>query len=215
MALLVAQSMVEAVRRALREQIATVRADARAAGSDRLRRELAMATGEPIDVASSLSPIDSARADVASQSLSAALASGLLVAVQRTSRGADLRREVALAFDALGPRIARTVATENATAFGAARDEGMGWVAETRADRAWVPLLYKRWDATLDRKTCKVCKDLDGDVKFIGASWDPRPGEVHPHCRCFAALAMLPVPRQVVVTPGRQVDDDNPRDTLR
>lgn len=48
------------------------------------------------------------------------------------------------------------------------------------------PELQRRWDATIDRRTCRVCRDLDGETVGIG---EPFPGgykhpPAHPNCRC-------------------------------
>lgn len=79
-------------------------------------------------------------------------------------------------------RIATQVVTENAEAFNRVRDGAEVWGVH----------LYKMWDAWLDKRTCPVCRKLDGWMIPRGEKWrDPvtrqktRPGKVHPNCRCI------------------------------
>jgi SPP1 gp7 family putative phage head morphogenesis protein len=50
--------------------------------------------------------------------------------------------------------------------------------------------LMKRWDATLDRKTCSICRELDGQTVPINKQFRDglEPGDVHPSCRCVPTL---------------------------
>lgn len=54
--------------------------------------------------------------------------------------------------------------------------------------------LFKRWDATLDRKTCAVCRSHDGEIVHAAGAFggDDRPGDVHAFCRCLETLVFLP-----------------------
>lgn len=49
--------------------------------------------------------------------------------------------------------------------------------------------LYKQWDATLDKRTCKVCDQNDGLIISISESYPGGdPGYVHPNCRCQSII---------------------------
>ncbi len=93
-------------------------------------------------------------------------------------------------------RLRRAATTETARAFSDARDEGMDSIAELHKDTTWFPALLKTWDATLDRKTCKTCKELDGTTRPWGFSFPggEEPGYVHPGCRCIVGTLLLPLP---------------------
>lgn len=81
----------------------------------------------------------------------------------------------------------RVAATEVPHAFGEQREE------DHRA-LVYSPLailLLKMWDATLDRRACSVCKDLDGQLQILGLDYvGGSPGGVHPNCRCVSVLAV-------------------------
>ncbi len=58
-----------------------------------------------------------------------------------------------------------------------------------------VPFVGKLWDARWDKRTCPVCRDLDGAIRPIGIDF-PRnevPGKSHFGCRCVQALVFAPV----------------------
>lgn len=41
------------------------------------------------------------------------------------------------------------------------------------------------WDSTLDRATCPICANADGDIVGVMESFPSgEPGAVHPNCRC-------------------------------
>lgn len=48
------------------------------------------------------------------------------------------------------------------------------------------PSVRKRWDATLDRKGCPVCRRLDGEIQEVGDAFSTgsMQSPEHPHCRC-------------------------------
>jgi len=112
------------------------------------------------------------------------------------------------------PRLTRIAATEIPRAYNAAHDEGAGWVAERHKDASWLPLVVKRWDATLDRKTCPVCRDMDGRIALLGMSFSSGriPGFVHRHDRCQDSIIALPLRMRGEVVPDYQVDDERPRE---
>jgi hypothetical protein len=58
-----------------------------------------------------------------------------------------------------------------------------------------VPFVGKLWDARMDRKTCPVCRDLDGTIRPIGIDFPRKeiPGKAHYGCRCMSVLIFAPV----------------------
>lgn len=99
-------------------------------------------------------------------------------------------------------RLRRIAATETARAYNDEHDEALrALVAPTdetmRLETERVGImsgLFNRWDATLDRRTCRVCRDHDGEVVPIGMPFraGDRPGDVHVFCRCIETLIFLP-----------------------
>jgi len=91
-------------------------------------------------------------------------------------------------------RLALQVATENAHAFNHARQESRiaGWDVH----------LYKLWDAYLDKRTCPICKGMDGTAipktdKFRDRQKRViKPGKVHPWCRCLEEYLTVQEARQ-------------------
>ena len=92
--------------------------------------------------------------------------------------------------DAWITRVDRTVVTETARSFNEALDDGSQQLAaKVLPGTPAHALLFKRWDALLDRRTCHICSNLDNEIvpldapSFRGGN---RPGEVHPMCRCIS-----------------------------
>jgi len=58
-----------------------------------------------------------------------------------------------------------------------------------------VPFVGKLWDARLDKRTCPVCRTLDGTIRPIGIDFPRKevPGKSHIGCRCQSALIFAPV----------------------
>lgn len=90
-------------------------------------------------------------------------------------------------------RLRRIATTDTARAFNDEHDEGVGYVVgQTKA--TWLGAVFKRWDATLDRRICNVCKALDGQIVLVGREFRSGevPGEVHVCCRCLDSLIFIP-----------------------
>lgn len=91
-------------------------------------------------------------------------------------------------------RIEGVATTAAAEAFSAERSEVMdAHAAEARL--RGVPIPFKRWDATLDRRTCPRCARLDGTVQLWGLDFlgSAVPGRIHPRCRCVQGLVIMPI----------------------
>lgn len=166
-----------------------------------------------IGVSPMLAPTDEAAAHRTGQSFAAGWSSGILAAVWTWAEGDGPSAEKTIAAVDFDGRVKRIAATEAAQSFEDARDEGMGWLAEQHSERPWYPFVLKRWEAANDRKVCKVCGKQDGETALLGQTFTEgrAPGYVHNFCRCVSTLIVLPIPGRRETTPGRQVDDFNPR----
>jgi hypothetical protein len=49
------------------------------------------------------------------------------------------------------------------------------------------PSLQREWVATLDKRTCPVCREMDGKIATAATPFDIEP-PVHPYCRCVVLL---------------------------
>lgn len=49
------------------------------------------------------------------------------------------------------------------------------------------PTLQREWVATLDKRTCPVCRSMDGKIATPSNPFDVEP-PVHPYCRCVVLL---------------------------
>lgn len=159
---------------------------------------------------------DRASADAVGHSLAARWAHAVLALLVASEDDEDPHiagraREV---MQRLDKGIGRIAATETARAYAAQHDDA---VDETlgededlpRKERKWLPFVAKRWNAVLDRKTCAVCRDHDGELATIGDDWSDHdmPGEVHANCRCVPALVLLPIP--LSDQPDNDVEDES------
>lgn len=90
-------------------------------------------------------------------------------------------------------------ATEGATAFCKGRQDRLASVRQEYDGTNWLPAMFTMRDETLDRRTCPVCRNADGDVRHIGFSFDGDwPRSRHPRCRG------VPVVIAVVAFMGRR-----------
>jgi hypothetical protein len=94
-------------------------------------------------------------------------------------------RPVWLAEQSANRSVATGAAVETHQAFGSARRSAFRF-HEARLRELD---LVRRWNATLDKRTCDRCMRADGTWVEIG---DPfpwgEPGAVHPRCRCYDEL---------------------------
>ena len=86
----------------------------------------------------------------------------------------------------LVPAADRVAITESAAAWGEQTTEGLDAAGKVQ------PILWKRWEAMLDRKTCGLCADHDNEVVRADADFHGGaiPGMVHPRCRCEPVPAL-------------------------
>lgn len=79
-------------------------------------------------------------------------------------------------------RLETIAATESSSSY----NEGRDIAAELyNGDKT----LLKVWDSSMDRGTCGVCADADGETVAITDSFaNGNPGDVHPNCRCTYSI---------------------------
>lgn len=167
--------------------IRTTRTAARGAGHRALLLELAHAAkrarqSHPVLRSTERTLEDTVRAQ--------AIASGLSRRWVKFVAEGDSIRE---ATEAVRSRVNIIAATETSQAFNDERDFEL---REFERTTSWAPFLMKEWDATLDRKVCPICDELDGTRKPLGFSFPEGalPGAVHPRCRCVVVTTLLPLP---------------------
>jgi SPP1 gp7 family putative phage head morphogenesis protein len=219
MAMLASGAVGDELRTAIAAAIVAGRAQARRAAASRLAAELSQVarelrtTMEP-PPANDNGAEDQAAAQGAAEGYVSAWRAGMVAAIIRWDGERSLAQALRKATDQQRHRLERIAATEVSRAYAAEHDEGIGWVAERHKDARWLPLVAKRWDATLDRKACPICRDMDGRLALPGMRWKGGliPGTVHPHCRCMPSLIVLPLRLRGEIEPGRQVDAEHPRE---
>jgi Phage Mu protein F like protein len=152
------------------------RVDARSASRKQAELELDISV---IDAAA-FTEEDRSRAHLIAMSLSSAIGMSALILLRQ---GKDNPLRLALALEDY--RLRRVAATEIPNAYSRQHyeiDPGEGWA--------------RRWDATLDLKTCRVCFKMHGTVVALDEDFPDGlvPGDVHPNCRCepeFVPIALL------------------------
>ena len=164
---------------------ATAQATARTLGDELL------AYGVPVAASSfgvlPFTPVETVGLTVAAQSLAAAW---FQIGNAKIQEGVPPHRLAQQTTDSWLSRVDRTVVTETSRAFNEVLyDESEQLRAKILPGTPAHALLFKRWDALLDRRTCHICSNLDNEIvpldapSFRGGN---RPGEVHPMCRCIS-----------------------------
>lgn len=79
----------------------------------------------------------------------------------------------------------RLVRTELITAYNIQHQQGMELLNETR-DPARTAEYVQRWDSSLDKRACPICRDLDRRVANVGGEFKGgyKAPPAHPNCRC-------------------------------
>ena len=85
----------------------------------------------------------------------------------------------------LDGRLATTAATEVSRAFNDERERAARELAETPEGESYV----KVWSAMLDRRTCRHCRECDGEVRELAERFSHRI-PAHPNCRCICLISM-------------------------
>jgi len=96
------------------------------------------------------------------------------------------------ALDATESRLRMIGATEASEAMTDERDNIIRLVGEAQSKSGSL-MLFKVWDATLDRNTCPRCEKTNGTVVPFFMNFPlGRPGGVHALCRCYEGTILLP-----------------------
>lgn len=85
--------------------------------------------------------------------------------------------------------------TEVAEATSDERDAILRRVGPAHKERtAGSLIVFKVWDAALDKRTCPTCARAHHTVvPFFLSFPDGRPGGVHGNCRCYEGTILLPI----------------------
>jgi hypothetical protein len=178
-------AMADELEEALTDDVVLVRSAARGMSAETLADELHALDEEAVFDLDSDEYIDEdeAAGTATGKGLSAAwLALALLVLSRKPNATAKEAGDEALA--EMGWKIDGASTTEVAAAFNREREASL-------ARRRYTGL-YKRWDASLDLKTCERCHRLNGTTvpahhSFPGGAV---PGLIHRSCRC--AITLVP-----------------------
>lgn len=172
------------VRERLVPAIYRVRRAARAKGAERLHAEM-RAQGV------ALPEVQVAASHDADLALAMQTATHYADALAKDATAADQRR-----VRVLTPRIDTIAAADSASAFNDERTQVEKAVAKDPRAVRILPIAIKSWSARLESKTtCRVCRDMHGQVRSWGFDFesDREPGKVHPRCRCFSRYLLAPV----------------------
>ena len=120
---------------------------------------------------------DSTRSSLIAASLVGAIGLAALILLKR-GKSDPLKYAIALE----DYRLRRVAATETFNAYSRGHyeiDVPEGWA--------------RRWDATLDIRICRICRQMHGETVPVDESFSGGlvPGDVHPNCRCFPTYVPL------------------------
>jgi len=190
---LIIKESADRVAEVVARHVMRMRKKARALADESLEAELEELGIDPARTRTSASRADAAAAAAAGLSYASVWASTALSVILQTEEG---QPKVRRSLENQDYRLERIAATETSRAFNDEHSRGVDSIAddESNKEKHWFPFIVKRWDAILDRKTCAICRDHDGDIVPLGINFsnDDTPGEVHPNCRCMSTLIPLP-----------------------
>jgi len=215
----VAGRMRETISSALRD----ARVETRSAAATQVGRELDMMTRELRSVGikatferdGSLAYTIDEHADVHNDTLGAAISVAWSQAVLRSiaiwhaREQGSIRDAISGATAEQDHRLRRIAITETTRTFNQAHDDGIGYAFDKTSRARWMAGVFKRWDATLDRRVCAYCKDQHGRMVPYGMSFSAGiPGMVHPYCRCVQSLVFIPARVQSEEQRGHYVPEE-------
>lgn len=124
---------------------------------------------------------------------------GMVDRVAATVAGAEHKAAAILAETYQAERIVETegfrhynAGRGNVAAALAKAGDGDTFTVPTSLRKGLIPAIVLQWDASLDKRTCPTCRDLDGALRPLGMFFDGRNDPpVHPRCRC--ALRYWPI----------------------
>jgi len=162
--------------------IASSRSKARIVSADSFQRELDIIGADPSGrFATTREEYDRNRA--------VAIAGGVVSAWLKKVNAGESKADAIASLDS---RIETIGITETAEAFNDEREQIIKTV-QPKEERTGGFVVFRIWDATLDKLTCPVCERAHHTVvpQFMSFP-DGRPGGVHPRCRCYESLILLP-----------------------
>lgn len=165
------------VARRISRSVLEARRSARATALIRIAAESGSAPPPPSDAAE-----DAGLADAAAASYGAAWSAAVTRAVLAWADDPRGMPPIKAASDSQDYRLARIAATEVSQAYNDEHEEAGRTLRR--------PGAVRRWEAMLDRRVCKVCREMDGKTTPLGGSFagGREPGFVHPVCRCIAVI---------------------------
>lgn len=91
--------------------------------------------------------------------------------------------------------IEEKAATQTAEAFADERVRAEKRMVTRYAGTNWLPAMVKLWDATIDRRTCATCREMDNQFRVLGFDFSGGrvPALVHRKCRCVQVLIFSPI----------------------
>jgi hypothetical protein len=185
-----------ALRTRLGPLLLETRRAARVAGSRALAKELAVAAkvaadyGVELPGTTEIAPL--AEVDREQTTSLAADYAESVIAKAHEGRGTGVTLSDVV--KALTYRVDRLAATETAQAFNGQRVMAERAYRAQYAGTQWFPAMVKVWDATLDRRVCRVCTGKAGQVRPWGISWAGlEPGQPHVNCRCTSMMLFAPI----------------------
>jgi hypothetical protein len=91
--------------------------------------------------------------------------------------------------------IEEKAATQTAEAFADERVRAEKRLVNRYAGTNWLPALVKLWDATIDKRTCATCREMDNQARVLGFDFSGGrvPALVHRKCRCLQTLIFSPI----------------------
>lgn len=179
---------IEVVRRAIAKVVAIGQASTRRRSRAALKRELTVALGGEVELAESLARDDTRRALHVAQRIAERFQRSLS---GKLEAGSPYRRAARAAVKETHPYVDVIARTESAAAFNAERDEVLRRSVDMIQRSRGKLLLFKTWDADLDKRTCSVCEGLHGTTVAINESF-PIAMPAHPNCRCMTTVIMMP-----------------------
>jgi hypothetical protein len=186
---------------ALVPELDRARRRGRVASLDGMQGEYAVARGEaarygidpftmPLSLGRDGDPMDIGTASLAAKEVSALYEKRATTALDR-SEGRSVSARSALPVYAIEEK----AATQTAEAFADERVRVEKKVARQYAGTNWLPALVKLWDATIDKRTCPTCREMDGQFRVFGFDFSGGrvPAVVHRKCRCIQVLVFSPI----------------------
>lgn len=168
--------------RGLSGEYSVARSEAAAWGFDPLSMPLALEAGDGHG--------DLAAGSLAAKEIATLYEKRATMAIERAD-GRSVSARSALPIYAIEEK----AATQTAEAFADERVHVEKRLVSRYSGTNWLPALVKFWDATIDRRTCPTCREMDGQFRVVGLDFSGgrKPAFVHRKCRCVQVLVFSPI----------------------